>query len=254
MNDKEREKIALCTAETFFHFFFFFPFSICTAIDSWKCLLHVGKCFVAPRPNRRLCIVKRQKYMGINEEVIQRYSWLFPSICLSAISLPSITTCCLYLIFALAPLRASHTWLNHDKPQKSGSDSKTLRTLDNTEWFISCCWFAGKIPKVSNWSWGEKPVCPQNFHQICPKLDKLCNVRRQRDRGEYQPLLLSCYLLSFNLSNLHLRMFLAANLHNLHKVYRRDVTVGNSAEIERDEWNGYSQLIRVRGKYKRRRR
>lgn len=86
MNDKERgKKTALCTGETFFHFFF--PYSICTAIDSWKCLLHVGKCFVAPRPNRRLCIVKCQKYMGINGEVIQRYNWLFPSICLSAISL-----------------------------------------------------------------------------------------------------------------------------------------------------------------------
>ena len=31
---------------------------------------------------------------------------------------PSITTCCLHLIFALAPLRASHAWLKHDKPQK----------------------------------------------------------------------------------------------------------------------------------------
>lgn len=244
MNDKERgKKTALCTGETFFHFFF--PFSICTAIDSWKCLLHVGKCFVAPRPNRRLCIVKCQKYMGINGEVIQRYNWLFPSICLSAISLrrQSLPVACIWYLHLhhYEPVTHDSTMTNRKSLAAIQKPCARLTTQNGLSPAVD---LQGKYQRSPTDPEGRSLSVPKTSTKSAQKLDKLCNVRRQRDRGEYRLLLLSCYLLSFNLSNLHLRMFLAANLHNLYKVNRRDVTVGNSAEIERDEWNGYSQLIK----------
>lgn len=244
MNDKERgKKTALCTGETFFHFFF----SIFNLYGNWQLKVSSAcwEMFCSPEAKPQIVYCKMSKIHG--------HQW-------GSYSEVQLTVP-LHLPFGYLPRRQSlpvaciwYLHLHHYEPVTHDSTmtnrkslaaiQKPCARLTTQNGLSPAVDLQGKYQRSPTDPEGRSLSVPKTSTKSAQKLDKLCNVRRQRDRGEYRLLLLSCYLLSFNLSNLHLRMFLAANLHNLYKVNRRDVTVGNSAEIERDEWNGYSQLIK----------